>query len=288
MAQLVQIIGVTHNPMLPGIFLNRMDDDPAVRPAWDNFALMREKLAAARPDAVIVAAGDHLNQWFMDNMPPFVVGKAPHAEGPFPHELRGTALQPYAVDVDVALADALLSDGYRQGVDFAFSHEFRLDHAFTMPLTFIRPEMDVPIVPLWTNVMAPPIPPAQRFYDVGLAIRGIVEALPADKRVAIITSGHMANSVGGPGMLRIRTNPEPEFDLTMQGLITAGDAAGVVREASWERLIAAGNGTPGFLDYVLALGVARGARPSFVALNSTRITTAQFFVTWDAPAGGAL
>jgi protocatechuate 4,5-dioxygenase beta chain len=89
-------------------------------------------------------------------------------------------------------------------------------------------------------------------------------------------------------MLRIRTNPEPEFDLKMKALITAGDAATVVQEASWDKLIAAGNGTPGFLDFVLALGVAGGARPSFVALNSTRITTAQFFMTWDAPDGGAL
>ena len=47
-----------------------------------------QKLAQARPDVLIVVAGDHLNQWFMDNMPAFVVGKAPIARGPFPHELR--------------------------------------------------------------------------------------------------------------------------------------------------------------------------------------------------------
>jgi protocatechuate 4,5-dioxygenase, beta chain len=288
MAKLVEIIGVTHNPVLPGIFRHRMDEDPALRPARDNFALMHDKLAAARPDVIIVAAGDHLNQWFMDNMPPFVVGKAPLARGPFPHELRAHELQPYQVEVDVATASALVAQGYEQGVDFAFSEEFMLDHAFTMPLSFIRPEMDVPIVPLWTNVMAPPIPPAQRFYNVGLAIRGIVAAMPADKRVAVLASGHMANSVGGPGMLRIRSNPEPEFDLKMKTLITAGDAATVIHEASWEKLIGAGNGTPGFLDFVLAMGVAGGAPLSYVALNSTRITTAQFFMTWDAPNGGTL
>jgi hypothetical protein len=36
------------------------------------------------------------------------------------------------------------------------------------------------------------------------------------------------------------------------------------------------------------MGVAGGAPPSYVALNSTRITTAQFFMTWDAPNGGTL
>ncbi|HEY7064578.1 MAG TPA: 2,3-dihydroxybiphenyl 1,2-dioxygenase [Chloroflexota bacterium] len=288
MAKLVEIIGVTHNPSLPGHFHHRMDEDPALRPAWDNFALMREKLAAARPDVVIVAAGDHLNQWFMDNLPPFVVGKAPLARGPFPHELSAHELEPYQVEVDVAAATALLTEGYERGVDFAFSDEFLLDHAFTMPLTYIRPERDVPIVPLWTNVMAPPIPPAQRFYNVGLAIHDAITAMPADKPVAVLASGHMANSIGGPGMLRIRTNPEPEFDLKMKALLATGDAPTVIQEASWDKLIAAGNGTPGFLDFVLALGVAGGTPPSYVALNSTRITTAQFFMTWDAPSGGAL
>src|SRR5690349_2428926 len=124
MAKLVEIIGVTHNPVLPGIFRHRMDEDPALRPASDNFAVMREKLAAARPDVIIVAAGDHLNQWFMNNMPPFVIGKAPLARGPFPHELRSHDLQPYQVEVDVGTAETLLTQGYAQGVDFSFSDEF--------------------------------------------------------------------------------------------------------------------------------------------------------------------
>ena len=36
MAKLVEIIGVTHNPVLPGILLHRMDEDPALAPARDN------------------------------------------------------------------------------------------------------------------------------------------------------------------------------------------------------------------------------------------------------------
>jgi protocatechuate 4,5-dioxygenase, beta chain len=286
MAQLVQIIGVTHNPVLPGIFENQMDADPQVRPAWNNFHLMGEKLAAARPDAIIIAAGDHLNQWFMDNMPPFVVGKAAVARGPFPHELRLHRLQPYEVPVDVDVAQGLLRGGYERGVDFSFSDEFRLDHAFTMPLTYMRPAQDIPIVPLWTNVVAPPIPPAQRFYDVGVAIREAVEAMPGDKRVAVVASGHMANGVGGPAMRRFQENPELEFDLKMKALLAQGDAETIIREASWDKLMAEGNGTPGFLDFVMLLGVAGGAPASYVALAPTRITSASFFCSWDAPNGG--
>jgi protocatechuate 4,5-dioxygenase beta chain len=280
-AQLVEIVGVTHNPVLPGLFQQNPDVEPALRKALENFGLMRQKLAEARPDVIVIAAGDHLNQWFMDNMAPFVIGKAPSAHGPFPHELRLNKLSKYHAAVDVELARTLLREGFAKGVDFAYSDEFRIDHAFTMPLSFIRPEMDLPIVPIFTNIMAPPIPPAQRFYDVGLAIRAIVDELPSNQRVAVMASGHMANSVGGPGMLQKFTNPEMEFDRVMSALLAEGDAAAVIREATWERMMQAGGGTPGFLDFVLLLGVARGARPSYVDLNSTRVTEASFFMSWD-------
>jgi protocatechuate 4,5-dioxygenase beta chain len=286
MAQLVEIVGTTHNPVLPGLFERNPDAEPALRQALENFGLMREKLARARPDVIIIAAGDHLNQWFMDNMAPFVIGKAPSAHGPFPHELRINRLTEYHAAVDVEMARALLCEGFAKGIDFAYSDEFRIDHAFTMPLSFIRPEMDLPIVPIFTNVMAPPIPPAQRFYDVGLAIRAIIDELPSEQRVAVLASGHMANSVGGPGMLAKLTNPVMEFDRVMSGLLAAGDAPAVIREAAWERLMRAGGGTPGFLDFVLLLGVARGTRPSYMDLNSTRVTEASFFVTWDLVDGG--
>jgi protocatechuate 4,5-dioxygenase beta chain len=284
-AQLVEIIGTTHNPVLPGLFERTPDAEPALRKALENFGLMRRKLAQARPDVIVIAAGDHLNQWFMNNMAPFVIGKARSAHGPFPHERRINGLPEYHAAVDVDVASALLREGYAHGIDFAYSDEFRIDHAFTMPLTYLRPEMDIPIVPLWTNVMAPPIPPAQRFYDVGLAIRAIVDALPASRRVAVMASGHMANSVGGPGMLMKQQDPVMPFDVVMRDLVQAGDAPGVIREASWERLMRAGGGTPGFLDFVLLLGVAAGARPSYVDLNSTRVTEASFFVTWDLADG---
>jgi protocatechuate 4,5-dioxygenase beta chain len=130
---------------------------------------MRRKMAEARPDVLLVIASDHLNQWFMDNMPPFIVGKASSAEGPFPWEAHSFGLDPYRARVDAELAKTLITESSALGVDFAFSDEFRIDHAFTVPLNFVRPEMDLPIVPVWTNVMAPPVPTAQRFFVVSPA-----------------------------------------------------------------------------------------------------------------------
>jgi len=88
MARLVEIIGVTLNPFLPALFRENLDIESGIRAAHENFVSTREKLKQARADALIVVASDHLNQWFMDNMPPFIVGKSPFAHGPFPHEVK--------------------------------------------------------------------------------------------------------------------------------------------------------------------------------------------------------
>ena len=47
-------------------------------------------------------------------------------------------------------------------MEWKLESEFLIDHAFTVPLTFVRPDMDLPIVPIWTNVMAPPVPTRSR------------------------------------------------------------------------------------------------------------------------------
>jgi protocatechuate 4,5-dioxygenase beta chain len=119
----------------------------------------------------------------------------------------------------------------KMGVDFSFSDEFRIDHAFTVPLNFIRPEMDLPIVPIFTNVMAPPVPPAQRFYEVGKAIRRTIQELPAKKRVGVLSSGHLAIEIGGPK--EGRSSSDPEFDRRMMNLVGRGDVDTVIAEATW-------------------------------------------------------
>lgn len=281
MAKLVEIIGVTHNPFLPALFRENPDCDPGIRAALDNFILMREKLEKARPDVLIVIGSDHLNQWFMDNNPPFMVGKASSAHGPFPYEVRNHKLSEYHAEIDIQLAKRLIREGFRKGVDFAFSDEFLIDHSFTMPLALIRPEMDLPIVPIFTNVMAPPIPPAQRFYDVGLAIRAIIDEIPSDQRGGVIASGHMSLDVGGP---KTNQSVDPEFDRRMMDWIAEGNAQAVIQEATWERMLQAGNATSGFINFVLLIGLSRGVPGSYVELNPCRFAASPF-MTWE-PEGG--
>lgn len=282
MAELVEIIGISHSPNFPGQ-IAEPNPEPAIVEAAHDYELMRKRMAASRPDVLIVIASDHLNQFFMDNMPAFLIGKAPRAEGPFPHEMRAFGIAPYRAQVEIDVAKSMLQAAPKMGVDFSFSDEFRIDHAFTVPLNFIRPEMDLPIVPIFTNVMAPPVPPAQRFFAVGKAIRKIIAALPSNKRVGVLSSGHLAIEIGGPK--EGRSSSDPEFDRRMMNWVGQGDVENVIKEATWENMMASGNVTPGFLNFVLLMGLADGKAPSVSGVRFPKSKGSVPYMAWDNQAG---
>jgi protocatechuate 4,5-dioxygenase, beta chain len=283
MAKIVEILGVSHSPYLPGLFKQYPDVDDGTRKAYENYQLFHDRMKRCRPDVLLSIGSDHLNEFFMNNMPAFMVGKPPHTHGPHPKEVRNHLDAPdYRASVDVDLAKSILRHGFDRGVDFAFSDEVIIDHSFTIPLAFIRPEMDLPIVPLFTNVMAPPVPPAQRFYDVGRAVRAIVDELPDSMRVGVIASGHLALDVGGPKMRQGSANPD--WDVRIVKLIEAGEVSQVIREAAWDNLQQIGNVTPGFLNFVMLMGLAQGGRPSFAEVNLSPDHGSTPFSEWN-PSG---
>ena len=278
MAELVEIIGITHSPNFPGM-ITEPNPEPAIIQAAQDYEAMRKRMTSLHPDVLVVIASDHLNQFFMDNMPAFLIGKAPKAEGPFPHEVRMFGIAPYSAEVEVDVAKNMLHLAPRMGVDFSFSDEFRIDHAFTVPLNFIRPEMDLPIVPIFTNVMAPPVPPAQRFFEVGKAIRRMIDELPSSKRVGVLSSGHLAIEIGGPK--EGRSSSDPEFDRRMMNLVGRGDVKNVIKEATWEKMMASGNVTPGFLNFVLLMGLANGKAPSISGVRFPKSKGSVPYMAWD-------
>lgn len=276
MAELVEIIGVTHNPIYYPRMQNPDEKNPGVLRVKQGFADTRQKLADARPDVLLCIGNDHLNQLFMDNMPAFIIGKGPETAGTWSWERR-MSVPDYRAKTDVSLAKSIIHRGFDHGVDFAFSDELRVDHAFTIPLDLLRPERDLPVVPLICNVMAPPIPPARRFYQVGEALRSIVDEYPTDVRVAVVCSGHLSVEIGGP---RGAGSTDPEFDRWSVELVGKGDVEAVCRDLTFERFWLAGNYTAGFLTLVMLLGLARGRAASHYETVYSDTNSAPF-LTWD-------
>src|SRR5579871_3612220 len=70
MAHIVAGFGVPHTPVFP-FFVKR--DGPDCETAR-LFGAQRNELAAARPDVIVMFDTDHLNTFFLDNLPIFAVG----------------------------------------------------------------------------------------------------------------------------------------------------------------------------------------------------------------------
>lgn len=279
MAHIACVLGVTHNPFMPRLLAQPEPPSGAlaVKARLDE---MRDRLSDARPDALIMIGNDHLNQFFMDNMPAFLVGKMDSYPGTFPNESREFGIATCRVPGEPELSDLLLDGGFDRGIDFAYSNELRIDHSIVVPLLWLRPDMDVPIVPVLTNCIAPPLPRAQRFYEVGQAIRATIEHSAGDRRIAVVVSGHLSLEVGGPRQFEARLL-DPEFDDRAVGWVATGDIDGAARACRFPDLHVSGNMTYGFLNFLLAMGVARGRPPTHAEAMDVGFPAVPFFA-WDA------
>ena len=73
---------------------------------------------------------------------------------------RGARVRP-ATDEAAGQEDLsahILRNGLDMDFDLAFSNELRIDHSITCPIITLRPQADLPIVPIYTNIFAPPLP----------------------------------------------------------------------------------------------------------------------------------
>ncbi len=286
MARVVIVLGVPHNPFHPRLVR-------APRSEWstdtarmvERGELMRDKLRRAEPDALIMVGNDHFHQFFMDNMPAFILGKMELFDGTFYNEAREFDLPRCRVPGDVELAQQILEGAMRRGVDFSFSNELKIDHSIVVPLLFVRPELDLPIVPIMSNCVAPPIPQAERFYQVGRILRSVIDEIPGDKRIGVVASGNLSLEVGGP--LQFAPHPMDEaFDELAVDWIARGDIESAIRECTYERLTATGNVSHAYLNYLLAAGVANGASATH-AEGMKRAGSTQGWFAWESLAGAA-
>ncbi|MFF0501832.1 hypothetical protein ACFYU5_35975 [Nocardia aobensis] len=190
-------------------------------------------------------------------------------------------MPPYETSGHHDLGRHLLEAGLRRKFDLAASDTYRIDHGFTVPLSFVRPEQDLPVIPVWTNILIPPLPPGERYFELGAALRESIEEFPGDLRVAMLATGHMTNSVGGPAMLSVVEEPVNAWDLRTWELFTTGRVVELLPDCTWDELYKHGNGTPGFMVHLVAWGAVHGAVPSWSHLVSAPIIPPAAFVSWD-------
>ena len=230
MAKIVLAAGVPHPPRL----VREIQDAPGQLRAEALMGQVREYFEKAAPDIIIEIDSDHFVNFFYDNVPAFCVGLAEEAEGP---QEIWCPMPKYVVKGHVSMAKALLAYGLDSDFDLAAAQELRLDHSIMIPLHFLNPSMDIPVVPLYTNGFAAPLPNAPRCYDLGRMVRRFVNQWDEDKRIAIIASGCFAMDVGGP----LRGWTDEDWVGTVSALLAEGRYRELAQQATAARMAAAGN-----------------------------------------------
>ncbi|MGC1279491.1 MAG: extradiol ring-cleavage dioxygenase, partial [Xanthobacteraceae bacterium] len=182
MAQIVAGFGVPHTPIFPH-FVKRDGPDCEIAKL---FGAQKEQLAATRPDLIVMFDTDHLNTFFLNDLPIFAVGidnsfKAPNDE---PRDVPS-----YTVKSHAALAAHIRAAAIGAGYDVGMTQNFSVDHSITVPLHFLTPDMQAPVIPFFISGHLPPLPSAQRCHGLGKAVARAIETWPQPLRVVIMGSG---------------------------------------------------------------------------------------------------
>ncbi|MBT8132660.1 MAG: extradiol ring-cleavage dioxygenase [Gammaproteobacteria bacterium] len=192
----------------PGITGRAERADPELREEfYRNFRRLGEEIHAARPDALIIIGAEHFANFFMDNMPAICVGMAGHYESPIEDE-QWLGIQRTRVPGNADLSRRLIQKIMRSS-DVAYAEEWKFDHGVAVPLNFLTPKYDIPIIPVNINCQGPPLIPLHRAYAFGQALRAAIDEVP--ERIAVVCTGGISHWPATPDSGKINEAWDREF-----------------------------------------------------------------------------
>src|SRR5882762_5321208 len=163
MAEIVAAALAAHAPLITG-------KPEIARPEqrerlYAGFHEMRRRLAAARPDLLVMFVNDHLQNFPYSNLPAFCIGLVDSYDAPSPGGSKLMRIPARKIPGAPKWGMALLEAGLAGGFDFAYSYEIESWDELSVPLHFLNPEGDIPVATVYTNCAAPPLP-TQFVYTV--------------------------------------------------------------------------------------------------------------------------
>ncbi len=218
-------------------------------------AVMRRRLLAARPDLVVMFVNDHVQNFFYDNLPAYCVGVGDTHWAP-----KGAAtflkIPQRQVPGASAWGKALLAEGLEAGFDLAVSHDLEFWDDVSVPAHFLMPEGTLPIVPVLTNCVAPPLPTPKRSWALGGFIRRFIDARPANERVALIATGGISHWIGVPNTGHIN----PHWDHWVLDTIAEGRGEELAA-LTWDQIERdGGNGGQEIRNWIAVLAAVPGVK----------------------------
>ncbi len=170
------------------------------------FGRLRERVRAFDPELVIVFGPDHYNGFFYRLMPPFCIGLDAESVGDW-------STPAGRLPVPTALAESLVRHVQSAGVDVSYSYRMDADHGATQaPMMLFDWSRLPPLIPIFVNAAAPPLPPWHRVAALGRAVGTWAGALGT--RVLIVASGGLSHD---PPIPQLATASPPLRERIIEG-----------------------------------------------------------------------
>lgn len=176
------LICASHTPLLMQTRYADSETCARVNAAFDE---MKRFVEAFAPDRIVQFSPDHYHGFHYDMMPSFCIGTAAMSYGDW-----GTAMGP--LNVDEAFALGMLDAVRAANVDAALSYAMTVDHGFVQMWEAMFGRFDhLPIVPVFVNAIAHPLPRYERARLLGEACGRYAAA--TGRRVLFAASGGLSH-----------------------------------------------------------------------------------------------
>jgi aromatic ring-opening dioxygenase catalytic subunit (LigB family) len=227
---------------------------------FGGFDRLRRELDASGTETLILLTSEHWANFFLDHIGAFCIGRAASYRGPIEPWLR---IDKAEVKGDPELAAELLETSYEDGIEPSFAYELEFDHGSMVPLHFLSPRMDRPVVPIFFNTLAVPQPTARRCLAFGRAIGKV--AARSRRRIGLIATGGLSHDPGerNHGVI------DSDFDHRFMSEMAGGDVERLARYSSAE-LAAAGAGAFELLSWVALAGALDGRKGEVVVYEAVK------------------
>ena len=167
----------------------------------------RRDIETSGAEVIVVIAAEHFANFFMNNMPAYCIGIGEHYTGPIeePEWLKiDKTTVPGAPDLARKLTREIM-----QTVDVAYAEEWKFDHGIMVPLHFLTPRYDLPVIPVNINCQGPPLTPLHRAWTFGEALRRACDSVP--DRIAIVGTGGISHWPATPDSGKINEAWDRDF-----------------------------------------------------------------------------
>ncbi|WP_206435474.1 hypothetical protein [Klebsiella pneumoniae] len=192
MAKIVSAISMSHVPGALG-WADAPSPEQRQRLA-EIHGRLKKCIDDTKPNLIIAFLDDHFENNFRNLMPTLAVPVSDANIGPAEYMMEALKFdKQYSITSNSEISQILLEKLIHGGFEATRMGPIEYGNNLMMPLFFINPSFNIPVVPVYINVFSPPLMSYSRAYDLGVKVREIVDSLPDEYHVHFLATGGLSH-----------------------------------------------------------------------------------------------